>query len=733
MKRNNTASKINFYITLISIITVISVVFLSIAYSSFSATATIENTMASFRLQADARITGISFYNANGSGESSAEGYNANNIYGTINLPTSSSTVTYKVSATVFLGSEMKISGISGLPSNLDYELTNYTLGDVLCNSNNECNYGATDEFYVTIKYKTNGYDSSGTIYPFTLNFTFERVDFVARIGSTRYPSLQAAVNAVPTNNVETTVMLLQNSSELISVSANQNIVFNFQGNTLSNDGVNPVISNYGTIKFIAGTITSDTTQGAVNNEAGGHFIVNGGHIITTGTKQAIYNNGGTLEVMGSSYLSSTSNQRGTITNLASGVATITGGTIISTRYEAVNNAATLIIGTKDGNIDNSSPILQGYTYGIKATTNYSFYDGTIKGKTAALADETMLSDIETGKELIHSVEKINGVNYNVVHLGIAANVIFNPNGGSVSEPTRELEKGTVVGQLPIPTRTDYEFLGWFTDPTNGTEISESEIINADVEFFAHWIYKDDVVSAEIGNTTYTTLQAAINAVPKNNTKTTITVKRNISEVLSIVANQNIVLVIGNYKISNKGTSPVITNRGTLEINDGTITSNATQGAINNENSAHLKMTGGQIIATGTRQAIYNSGTVEISGTAYLSAETSERAPLHNLANGVVIITGGTIVSKALNAVENLGTLTIGVKDGTLNNSSPLLRGNNYGVNNTGTFNFYDGLIEGENAAINGTVTDIEQNSTIINSAETINGVVYQTAYLGNN
>ena len=156
---NNNSRVINIYTKIILVFITISVIFITIAYSSFSTTASIEEIMASVKQESNVRITSFSLSSVSNGGIGNSEDYNVNKIYGLINLPNADSTITYSVSVTVFLGTEMKINDIIGLDSNLEYKLTNYTLGDILCNSNNECNYGSTDNFYITIKYKNGSYN----------------------------------------------------------------------------------------------------------------------------------------------------------------------------------------------------------------------------------------------------------------------------------------------------------------------------------------------------------------------------------------------------------------------------------------------------------------------------------------------------------------------------------------------------------------------------------------------
>ena len=68
--------------------------------------------------------------------------------------------------------------------------------------------------------------------------------------------------------------------------------------------------------------------------------------------------------------------------------------------------------------------------------------------------------------------------------------VIFNANGGDeLAESEITVVYDAVYGELPIPTRTGYEFTGWYTSPTGGVEI----VVNSKVEtaddhtLYAQW------------------------------------------------------------------------------------------------------------------------------------------------------------------------------------------------------------------------------------------------------
>lgn len=561
----------------------------------------------------------------------------------------------------------------------------------------------------------------------------------VAEIDGTLYSTLQSAVDAVTSDNTETIIKLLKNTSENIVIPKNKNIIFNLQNYTLSDPGRGCVLENNGTLKITNGTIqSSSTTDGAVNNNSTGNLTISGGKVIMAASKgkQAVYNNSGIVNITGG-YFSSKSTLRATVQNLAGGTMNITGGTVIAEGNQAaVTNAGTMTIGTKDGSINKNSPLFQGATYGINSSVDYNFYDGIAKGKTSGINSDIIVPSKEEEAEIAVSEEMINGVKYKTAYLAITETITFNANGGTVSETTRHMEKGSKIGTLPVPKRVGYIFDGWFTLEDGGEQISEDTIINSDITFFAHWT---KVSYAEINGVKYDSIQQAVDVVPEDNTETTIKILRDATESITVKKKKNIVFDIQNYTISNDGDAAIIENNGTVSIINGTLSSTAETAPINNNAGATLKISGGNILAT-ERSAIYNNkGIVEISG-GYLSSSavgkpvsaTLERGTVHNLQNGSVTITGGTIVGINQQAVSNEGTLTIGTKGDGINNTSPDITGKTYGVSSIGTFNFYDGIIRGITDSILGTITEQEANSQIINNTEEKDGTTYYATYLEN-
>ena len=72
--------------------------------------------------------------------------------------------------------------------------------------------------------------------------------------------------------------------------------------------------------------------------------------------------------------------------------------------------------------------------------------------------------------------------------------VYFNANGGSVDTDSKNVTYGTAYGEMPIPKRAGYKFLGWFTDKDAGTEITNETVLTFTEQtiftsqiLYAHW------------------------------------------------------------------------------------------------------------------------------------------------------------------------------------------------------------------------------------------------------
>ena len=52
-------------------------------------------------------------------------------------------------------------------------------------------------------------------------------------------------------------------------------------------------------------------------------------------------------------------------------------------------------------------------------------------------------------------------------------------------------EYDTLNNTLPTPTRDNYTFSGWYTDPIEGEKISDETIATEDTTYYAHWQYNE--------------------------------------------------------------------------------------------------------------------------------------------------------------------------------------------------------------------------------------------------
>ena len=77
----------------------------------------------------------------------------------------------------------------------------------------------------------------------------------------------------------------------------------------------------------------------------------------------------------------------------------------------------------------------------------------------------------------------------NYVTESVTYTITFDANGGSVSPSTQTVAEGSLIGQLPTPTRTGYQFLGWFDSKNSGSmRVTPGSIyVNEDQTLYALW------------------------------------------------------------------------------------------------------------------------------------------------------------------------------------------------------------------------------------------------------
>lgn len=216
---------------------------------------------------------------------------------------------------------------------------------------------------------------------------------------------------------------------------------------------------------------------------------------------------------------------------------------------------------------------------------------------------------------------------------------------------------------------------------------------------------------AKIGNVKYTSLAAAISAVPTDGTATTITMLDNETvadgTTLTIPANKNIVLDLNGKTITGSSTTSssnfyFITNKGTLEITDnsegalGKITYGCSAATISNEyvticneggtftltNGTIENTSGGLSYAVNTRSVAQGIATFNLNGGT-ISAPSGDAAirvyqSVYNASSpydNIVNVTGGTILNSGIFVDSYIGNnvdgsnshLNVTISGGTVN------------------------------------------------------------------
>ena len=194
----------------------------------------------------------------------------------------------------------------------------------------------------------------------------------IAKIGNKLYNSLSSAIGAVPSNNVETNIILLDNIQENNTVVANKNINLNLNGKTITGidtGSESAAIEIYGKLIVYGGTITGRNAcylhQGTLNIEGG----------TMKGTYRGIDVNGGTLNINNNPIIQGSSfGINGGAYNLTINV---NSGTIIGDTYEGISLAGNSnTININGGQIKGGSGI-QIYE---GASANITVTNGTITG-----------------------------------------------------------------------------------------------------------------------------------------------------------------------------------------------------------------------------------------------------------------------------------------------------------------------------------------------------------------
>ena len=158
----------------------------TIVYSALSTTMNISGKGFA-KIQTDVRITNLKIKELSSDTIVSYDEFSRRSISTNIKLPTTSSYITYEIEVTNYGSNEIAMANITGIPSTLTYELSNYTLKENICDSNNKCTLGAKKTMYLTLRPK----NASASSYDVLINLIFSGYNTITyqNINSTNMPT----------------------------------------------------------------------------------------------------------------------------------------------------------------------------------------------------------------------------------------------------------------------------------------------------------------------------------------------------------------------------------------------------------------------------------------------------------------------------------------------------------------------------------------------------------------
>ena len=134
-------------------------------------------------------------------------------------------------------------------------------------------------------------------------------------------------------------------------------------------------------------------------------------------------------------------------------------------------------------------------------------YTGTSFGAVSKSATWYLWRQPATGYDPVND----DSISFSATIEAAEFTVTFDPGQGTTPTASKPVTYGEPYGDPPVPVRSGYAFLGWFTDPDDGTEIEATDTVSitADTTLYAHWEAMSILHVAEGGETkTVTNIQA---------------------------------------------------------------------------------------------------------------------------------------------------------------------------------------------------------------------------------
>ncbi len=154
----------------------ISIFLLTVAYAALGKKLTVTGMVGYVDELQDIRVTNVVTSSSSTGGISTDIHYTSRLLNLGITLPTATSTVVFDITVENFGNVAMGINAFKGLPDNLKYSVSDYTLGTKICDTAGNCKLGAKKTFKLTIQYKdASSFSSSNVSFPLSLTVDFRK------------------------------------------------------------------------------------------------------------------------------------------------------------------------------------------------------------------------------------------------------------------------------------------------------------------------------------------------------------------------------------------------------------------------------------------------------------------------------------------------------------------------------------------------------------------------------
>lgn len=593
---------------------------------------------------------------------------------------------------------------------------------------------------------------------------------YVARIKDEYYVTLQSAIDAVPSNDAETTITVLTDVVENVVIEKNKNIILELSTWTVKNKEEKPVIRLSGKLKILNGKITSNSIEKfpTIWIEKDASLTVVGGTIKSE--KYIALGNLGTIEIDGTSIIDAF---RTAISNREEAKATIKGGELISRNGNTINNFGIVeISGTakingniKENDVENGYPTIYNQITGSVIITG-----GRISSNSSNTIHNSGILNISGNSEVI-GTNKNDDINEDGVIMGtptiynkmgtvtIEGGLIKSTNIQAVtntSEGTTVIIGGTFISETSdtisnagnMEIKENVEIVGTLENiPTIANKSGGSLIIEGKIRSNSYAIVNKgeteirgnaELEGKKTDPTVYNYSGGKITIAGGNIKNTSIepgvAIRNQVEGTIVIIGgtitseNSNVINNYGNIEV--KGTANITrmaTNDATFvnragaiaKITGGNISSSAVIAIWNNE-GATTTITGGNISSTDSN-VIYNEGTLELGGTSIIEGGTNidSKPAIYNRTNAIANITGGTINGNLSRAIYSEQTSILNISDGNITSS------NKYTVISKGTMTITGGTIKNTNIDNYAVYNWASEGGTCTFSGATIVGKTY--------